>query len=140
MGRAGQGRPIRHYWEEKEPPVFERDSKTRDCIERRTASLQGYGSTEDGQIRATVDNTGKLILLELAPGIMPTCERDFAHRIMDAIQQAVLDVREQIQAVYVGLRNEGTIQALPPSLPRAPAVNQVTLDILRRTKPESSHR
>ncbi|WP_051897874.1 YbaB/EbfC family nucleoid-associated protein [Sciscionella sediminilitoris] len=89
--------------------------------EKRSAAIEGTATSADGRIRATVDSTGLLTALEL-PVPLSTPPSALGPVITATVRKAAAQARDQVRATYTGLRNEGTIPALPGHLLPAPAV------------------
>ncbi|WP_158883225.1 YbaB/EbfC family nucleoid-associated protein [Amycolatopsis anabasis] len=100
-----------------------RKRQALEWAERRAAAVEGTAASADGLIRATVDETGVLTNLELAPRVHGTRPGELARAITAVVRRAAAHARDQVRATYDGLRNEGVIAELPPNLLAAPEVD-----------------
>ncbi len=112
--------------------TVDRRQQAREWAEKQVAAVRGTGQTEHGDVRATVDHSGLLLALELSPTTKQAGQDELAHAITAVVRQATADARNQVREVYVRLRNEGVIRALPPFLLPAPEVGAVTLALPSR--------
>jgi hypothetical protein len=97
----------------------------REWAEKEVAAVRGTAASGDGLVRATVDNAGVLLELELSPLARRAGAVDLGLVITSVVQQAAARARNQVREVYSTLQNEGVIKALPPHLLSAPSVEQV---------------
>ncbi|WP_020670820.1 YbaB/EbfC family nucleoid-associated protein [Amycolatopsis nigrescens] len=99
-----------------------RKQQALEWAQRQTAAVEGTAASGDGLIRATVDETGMLTGLELAPRVQGTQPAELARAITAVVQCAAAHARNQIRDTYAGLQNEGVITELPSTLLPAPEV------------------
>lgn len=118
---ASRLRATSHYLHDKAL----RHRQTVEWAERESAAVRATASAADGSVVVTVDPTGMLTELTLAPEAMRRMTNtELAHLITDTARQATANARNQVRDTYQGLVDEGAIRRLPAHLLSAPQVPQ----------------
>ena len=117
--RASRLRATSQYLHEKAL----RHGQAMAWAEKETAAVRATVSTEDGSVAVTVDSTGMLTDLALAPeALRRMTNTELARLITDTARRATAEARDRVRNTYQGLVDEGAIRALPAHLPSSPEV------------------
>ncbi|TCP43865.1 DNA-binding protein YbaB [Tamaricihabitans halophyticus] len=101
-----------------------RRRQAMEWAEKQSATVTGTAASADGMVTVTVDNTGMVTGLELAPDALRRGTSDQLARVITTVaQQATASARNQIKETYEGLVNEGLLGSAPPGLLAAPEVS-----------------
>ncbi|WP_344685306.1 YbaB/EbfC family nucleoid-associated protein [Saccharopolyspora taberi] len=119
--------------------AIEQGNRRRQALEwanSQIAAVEGTAASADGLIRATVDQSGMLVGLELSPRVRTAKPEDLSDAIIVVAQRAVANARSQIRETYANLQNEGVIREVPEDLPRPPSVRNVSVPLQPEPSPE----
>ncbi|MBP2335343.1 hypothetical protein JOF41_001521 [Saccharothrix coeruleofusca] len=102
-----------------------RQSKALEAAGGQAAAVSATAVSPENSVRVTVDATGLLTELVIAPEVMTrTSAAELARRITETTRAAAIQARERVRALYAGLVDEGVIRTVPDLLPRVPAPAQ----------------